>query len=98
MKKVIYISIFALTLILIGCSEDFLETKNLYEQYDNEYYSNFEDIDEALTAAYACLSTQWARKHPVFLANLMSDDCFGGGGSNDFEFHETVLLTAAEFI
>lgn len=88
MKKILYIPIMLLILVSTSCSDDFLEQKNLYEVYDTDFYKTPQDIDEALTAAYACLPSDEGANNAIVVANLMSDDCFGGGGINDLGFHD----------
>lgn len=87
MRRIQYI-IISLAVILTACNEEFLIKDNLYEISDANYYSNPEQIEAALAATYSCLATDWGGADPLFISNLMSDDCFGGGGSNDIGFHE----------
>lgn len=93
MKKIQYILILFLIAAFTSCNEDFLVKDNLYEISDATYYSNPDQIEAALTAAYACIPTDAATNDPIFVANLMSDDCFGGGGTNDNGFHDTDAFT-----
>lgn len=95
MKRIHYI-IISLAVLFTACSEDFLVKENLYEISDASYYQNAEQINAALTATYACLSPDWGADNPMLIANLMSDDCFGGGGSNDIGFHEIDNFTALD--
>ncbi len=95
MKKIIYFSIVTILLVM-GCAEDFLDQENLYEKSDEFYYSTPEDIDEALTGAYAALPNTEGRNNSIFVAKLMSDDAFGGGGTNDIEFAATDAFTLTE--
>jgi len=91
MKKIIYIPLIAIALLFSACGEDFLEQKNLYEVFDTDYYKTPQDIQEALSAAYSCLpgyDNKGASNSPTVVANLMSDDCFGGGGPADIGFHD----------
>lgn len=88
MRKIFYIAILFLTFTILGCDENFLEQKNLYEVYDVDFYATPEDINEALTAVYSCLPTDGDVNNPTLVANLMSDDCFGGGGIGDVGFHD----------
>lgn len=89
MKKTIYIFLLPV-IFVVGCAEDFLDQKNLYEKSDESYFFTPEDVDEALTGAYAALPNDNATFNPIFIAKLMSDDAFGGGGSdNATSFHTT---------
>ncbi|MDA3930267.1 MAG: RagB/SusD family nutrient uptake outer membrane protein [Prolixibacteraceae bacterium] len=93
MKNIHYILILILVAAFTSCDEDFLVKDNLYEISDANYYSTPEQIDAALTAAYACTPANEGNNNPILLANLMSDDCFGGGGTNDNGFHDTDAFT-----
>ena len=88
MKKIYYIPVLVLSLLFASCGEEFLEQTNLYETYDIDFYNTPEDIEQALVAAYSCLNTDWGANNPTLVANLMSDDCFGGGGVADVGFHD----------
>lgn len=87
MKSTIYLIAICIVFGLIGCGEDFLDTKNLYTKLDSEYYSNAQDISEALTGAYACLPADDGDQNATFISILLSDDNFGGGSINDQHFH-----------
>src|SRR3972149_2946382 len=93
MKKIKYIAFIAVFITAISCSEDFLDVKNLYQQSDESYYNDEQDINEALTAAYAALPVNEGNNNPFIVSELMSDDCFGGGGVNDDGFHNTDAFT-----
>lgn len=93
MKKIHYILLLFLVAAFTSCEEDFLVKDNLYEISDANYYSNPEQIEAALAATYACMPTDAGNNNPILLANLMSDDCFGGGGTNDNGFHDTDAFT-----
>jgi starch-binding outer membrane protein, SusD/RagB family len=93
MKKIQYILALILIAAFNSCSKDFLVKDNLYEISDVNYYSNPEQIDAALTAAYTCIPVDAGNNDPILLANLMSDDCFAGGGTNDNGFHDTDAFT-----
>jgi starch-binding outer membrane protein, SusD/RagB family len=88
MKKLIYIAIIAVALFFQSCGNEFLSTKNLYEKLDVDYYKTPQDINEALAAAYTCLAIDAGNNNPTLMANLMSDDCLGGGGQADDLFHD----------
>jgi hypothetical protein len=89
MKKIVYISILVSSIALAGCTNDFLEEKNLYEKQDQNFYRNPNDVGGALTAIYSCLTTDNGKDDPIFVANLLSDDSFGGGGPDNVDFQNT---------
>tara|TARA_R110000796_G_scaffold88850_4_gene191866 strand:- start:10374 stop:12092 length:1719 start_codon:yes stop_codon:yes gene_type:complete len=83
MKKLIYnISIVALV-FATSCSEDFLDTKNLYEKSLENYYRTPTDIDEAMSGVYNALYTAGVHSDESVAANLLSDMMLGGGGPDD---------------
>ncbi len=87
MKK-IFLGIL-ITTVLAGCSESFLETAPLTQKTNTDFYQTPSDMDQALTAAYVTLvdmpegDASILGAYPLVYSNLMSDDCFGGGGDND---------------
>lgn len=85
MKKKIIYYITALALLFNACGEDFFDQKNLFEKDLDNYYANEKDVDEALIGAYSCLALDEGIGHPILIANIKSDDCFAGGGTNDIE-------------
>lgn len=85
MKKAIYIFLTAISLFVLSCSEDFFNQKNLFEKDLQNYYRNAQDVDEALIGAYSCLALDEGIGNPILIANIKSDDCFAGGGTNDVE-------------
>lgn len=85
MKRLIYIALFAILAVLSGCGDNFLDQKNLFEKDLENYYQNPTDVNEALIGAYSCLAVDGGGNHPLMMANLLSDDCFSGGGTNDIE-------------
>ncbi|MBN1415407.1 MAG: RagB/SusD family nutrient uptake outer membrane protein [Bacteroidales bacterium] len=93
MKTIKYLTIIAITLVAISCTDNFLDTKNLYQKTDESYYKTPEDIEEALAGAYAAVPLDAGNNNPFIVSELMSDDCFGGGGSNDDGFHSTDAYT-----
>jgi hypothetical protein len=87
MKRLIYSYILSV-LLLLGCAEDFLDDKNLYEKSNANYYSTPEDFDEALAGVYSSMPSKTGGSDPFIWAKLMSDDAFGGGGADDIPgFH-----------
>jgi starch-binding outer membrane protein, SusD/RagB family len=96
MEKIKYIVFIVTVLLVTGCAEDFLDTKNLYQKSDESYYKTPADIEEALAGAYAAVPLDAGNNNPFIVAELMSDDCFGGGGSNDDGFHSTDAYTLVE--
>jgi hypothetical protein len=88
MKNIKFIIFSTILFITFGCGDEFLTRKDLYEKTDENYYRNAKDIGEALAGAYSTLSPDVLYTDPIFMANLLSDDCFGGGGSGDLSFHD----------
>ncbi|MGK6349771.1 RagB/SusD family nutrient uptake outer membrane protein [Parapedobacter sp. DT-150] len=82
MKKLLYIIAFSLT--LTGC-ESFLDT----ESYDKKNTGNFPltlaDAESMLTGIYSSFSSAISNPQNThfYMAELASDDRFGGGGEND---------------
>ena len=97
MKKILYI-IPVIMFLWTSCSEEFLDRKNLYEQTDESYFQAPEDIQEMLAGAYAALALDAGHNNPQLVADVMSDDCFGGGdNSNDIDgFHRTDNFTISD--
>lgn len=96
MKKLKYLSVIIVLMLAAGCAENFLDQKNLYQKSDESYYKTPADIAEALTGAYAALAIDAGNNHPFIVAELMSDDRFGGGGNNDDGFHSTDAFTLVD--
>jgi len=86
MKK-IFLLLFSV-IVLAGCSDSFLDTEPLVVKTDAAFYATPTDMDQALTAAYVTLVSvpddgSIINTYPFAVADLMSDDRFGGGGDND---------------
>lgn len=82
MKK-IYFTVIVLALTITSCSEDFIETKNLFEKDLNNFYKTPEDIEEAMAGVYYALTATSALGDDSVVANLLSDMMLGGGGPDD---------------
>ncbi len=84
MKQIIYFStLIALILVFSSCGDEFLDRTNLYQLDESSYYSNPQQISEALTAVYGALPTENGFKSEILVAELLSDDRFAGGGPED---------------
>lgn len=85
MKKIIYIvTVICFTLLFQGC-EDFLDTQSYTKQNTSNFPMSVDDAKKQLTGIYSTLSTainNVADTH-FYMAELASDDRFGGGGEND---------------
>lgn len=85
MKKIIYIAtVICLTLLFQGC-EDFLDTQSYTKQNTSNFPMSVDDAKKQLTGIYSTLSSaikNVADTH-FYMAELASDDRFGGGGEND---------------
>jgi starch-binding outer membrane protein, SusD/RagB family len=80
MKKILYI-IFV-TVVLVGCSEDFLNRYPTTYQVIESYYQTPDQGTEALASVYnTLLRDDWWSNY--IMADIMSDNCAGGAGSGD---------------
>ena len=88
MKKTIkYISALVLaSLVFAGC-EKFLDTVSKTESNTSNYPASEQDAMQLVTGIYAALNeASYEPSAHSFIANLtMSDECFGGGGQDDYE-------------
>ncbi len=84
MKRAIYfLMTIPFLLLMTGCGDDFLDRENLYQLDESTYYSTPQQIDEAVTAVYSALHPGNWQSSELMVAELMSDDRFGSGGSED---------------
>jgi SusD family. len=85
MKKIIYLAIAAI--LFSGC-EDILDTKSYTKSNTGNYPQSSGDAIELVTGIYTTMNTAITNaSHTYFyLAELASDDRFGGGGENDKDF------------
>lgn len=84
MKNIKYLIVIALVISGVGCSDEFLERTDYYSSTDESYFSNEQEVAEALTGAYSVLPTDWGANYPMLVASILSDECLGGGdGSGD---------------
>ena len=88
MKKIFkYLSVLvAGTLLFAGC-ENFLDTVSYTESNTSNYPASEQDALQLVTGIYAALNqASYEPSAHSFIANMtMSDECFGGGGQDDYE-------------
>jgi len=93
MKNLIYICVTAASLLFISC-ENFLDTSNLTKKDTSNFPQTATDAQQMITGVYASLS--YAVASPAssyyYVAELASDDRFGGGGENDKSTQAVDLL------
>lgn len=84
MKKIIYLAVTAVTVLFTGC-ESFLNTDNITQKNTSNYPQTYSDAQQVVAGVYNNLSVVNANPQYSFwyVANLASDDRFGGGGAND---------------
>lgn len=85
MKKIIP---FILSVCLLtGCSESFLDTENLTKKDSSIFPTNTEDANQVLTAMYRPVmgDPSYPTSSTLLVAELMSDDRFGAGGTDDHQ-------------
>ncbi|MCC8198212.1 MAG: RagB/SusD family nutrient uptake outer membrane protein [Tannerellaceae bacterium] len=82
MKKLLYL--ITCILVLASC-EDFLDTENYVKKNTGNWPVTEDDATELLNSVYATLSdvSTNAADSYFYLAELASDEHFGGGGEND---------------
>ncbi len=88
MKKTIkYISALVLASLLFAGCEKFLDTVSKTESNTSNYPASEQDAMQLVTGIYAALNqASYEPSAHSFIANLtMSDECFGGGGQDDYE-------------
>jgi hypothetical protein len=73
-------------MVLTGC-EKFLDTMSYTESNTSNYPASEQDAKQLVTGIYAALNqASYEPSAHSFIANLtMSDECFGGGGQDDYE-------------
>ncbi len=74
------------SLVFAGC-EKFLDTVSYTESNTSNYPASQQDAMQLVTGIYAALNqASYEPSAHSFIANLtMSDECFGGGGQDDYE-------------
>jgi hypothetical protein len=81
MKRIIIL--FWIVIGLSGC-EDFLDTTDLVRKNSDNFPMTRTELDNALTGAYAKLCDVAGQNDcPFFWGTIISDECFGNGGSGD---------------
>ena len=74
------------SLVFAGC-ENFLDTVSYTESNTSNYPASEQDARQLVTGIYAALNqASYEPSAHSFIANLtMADECFGGGGQDDYE-------------
>ena len=83
MKKLIYLVVAAL---MFASCDDFLATENLTQKNSKNFPVNETDATQMITAIYATMNIavqKGVNKTYFYIAQVASDDCYGGGGEND---------------
>jgi hypothetical protein len=85
MKKII-LSI-AIGLVFLGC-EDFMDTKNFTKQDDNSFPLTVDEANQLIVGVYNTLNEEISDygKAAFFFNELASDERFGGGGTDNFNW------------
>lgn len=94
MKKLLYFAAVAVCSSLVSC-ESFLDTTNYWSKTSDNFPANEADADQMLTGIYnnlnVTIGNDPANNHYLW-SLAVSDDCLGGGGSNDPDFQAQDLL------
>ena len=82
-----YISAFVLATLAFASCEKILDTVSYTESNTSNYPASAQDAMQLVTGIYAALNqASYEPSAHSFIANLtMSDECFGGGGQDDYE-------------
>src|SRR5665648_1027359 len=82
MKKILY---FAATALLFMSCENYLDTESFTKKNTGNYPQSSDDAIQMVTGVYATLNKPVANcgNTYYYVAELASDDRFGGGGEND---------------
>lgn len=82
MKKILFFTV--ATFILAGC-DDFLDTESYIKKNTENYPKTEKDAIEMVTGVYATMNnvTRNVEDSYFYVAELASDDRFGGGGEDD---------------
>lgn len=83
MKKIKYLLALSAVIVAVSCSDDYLDTDNLYGKSLETYYSTPTDINEAMAGVYNAMYTVDIHSNESVAANLMSDMMLGAGGPDD---------------
>ncbi|SFK42269.1 SusD family protein [Porphyromonadaceae bacterium KH3CP3RA] len=84
-KKILHIALTVCFILIFAGCEDFLDTESYTKQNTSNFPITLEDAKKSLTGIYSTLSlaiSNVADTH-FYMAELASDDRFGGGGEND---------------
>ena len=79
MKKIFSI-IFISTLLIAGCSEDFLDRKSLTELADDTFWSSQADAEMALAGCYSNLQSPWIYDSDPWAGGAMRYDYMSDNG------------------
>ncbi len=79
-----YISVITLIILFTGCDKSFLDLKPQGVTTELTYYSNFNAVDETVTAAYSTLNSYliFDVYKTIYLGSVASDDAEAGGENN----------------
>lgn len=83
MKKLIYFTSIVAIVLATSCSEEYLDTDNLYGKSLETFYKTPQDIEESMAGVYNAIYTPNVHSNESIAATLMSDMMLGGGGPDD---------------
>lgn len=95
--KTSHIILSALTILALASCNDFLSTEDLTRKDSSNFPKTQSDAEQSLTGCYAMLrylTPDNESEHPMIVAEILSDDRFGGGRPDDAFLHNVDNLTA----
>ena len=89
MKKTIILVILILSIFVSGCSDTFLDTKDLTSKNDQNFPASLKDLNQLLMSVYASQrngvngGTPWPKPGMMYYSFILSDEWIAAGGAND---------------
>jgi hypothetical protein len=80
MKKIFILWIAS---VMFACGDDFLDTENYTKKDDSNFPLTPNDAEQSLTGIYAAMAAIDKSQSPIIVGEVMSDDRFGGGGTDN---------------
>lgn len=96
MKKIYYFAIAIVAALAFTSCDSFLDSTNTTKANTSNFPAQASDLEKELSSLYYQMNALQSDplQTPFFVANIMSDDLNGGGGTGDVEAHAVAHLMA----